>query len=50
MVSYFVAYFTNTTMNWGMAAALGSQLLVIVILLYVVYARVTRTKADVAAH
>ncbi len=50
MVSYFVAYFTNTTMNWGMAAALGTQLLVIVILLYVVYARVTRTKAEVAAH
>ncbi len=50
MVSYFVAYFTNTTMNWGMAAALGTQLLVIVILLYVVYARVTRTKAEAAAH
>lgn len=50
MVSYFVAYFTNTTMNWGMAAALGAQLLVIVILLYVVYARVTRTKAEAAAH
>lgn len=50
MVSYFVAFFTNTTMNWGMAAALGTQLLVIVVLLYVVYIRVTRTKAEVAAH
>jgi putative spermidine/putrescine transport system permease protein len=42
MISYFVAFFTNTTMNWGMAAALGSQLLVIVLLLYIVYVRVTR--------
>lgn len=50
MLSYFVAFFTNTTMNWGMAAALGSQLLIIVILLYVVYIRVTRTQAELAAH
>ena len=50
MVSYFVAFFTNSTMNWGMAAALGTQLLVIVVLLYIVYIRVTRTKAEVAAH
>lgn len=48
MVSYFVAFFTNTTMNWGMAAALGTQLLVIVILLYILYIRVTRTPADAA--
>lgn len=50
MVSYFVAFFTNSTMNWGMAAALGSQLLVIVLLLYIVYVRVTRTAAEAAAH
>ncbi|HEY0211409.1 ABC transporter permease [Acerihabitans sp.] len=50
MLSYFVAFFTNTTMNWGMAAALGSQLLIIVILLYIVYIRVTRTQAELAAH
>ncbi|TYL41651.1 ABC transporter permease [Dickeya sp. ws52] len=49
MLSYFVAFFTNTTMNWGMAAALGTQLLVIVVLLYVVYIRVTRTDAEAAA-
>jgi len=42
MLSYFVAFYTNSTVNWGMAAALGSQLLVIVLLLYWVYARVTR--------
>ncbi|MEI7412297.1 ABC transporter permease [Pectobacterium aroidearum] len=50
MLSYFVAFFTNTTMNWGMAAALGTQLLIIVTLLYVVYIRVTRTNAEAAAH
>lgn len=50
MLSYFVAFFTNTTMNWGMAAALGSQLLVIVLLLYIVYIRVTRTQAELATH
>jgi putative spermidine/putrescine transport system permease protein len=50
MLSYFVAFFTNSTMNWGMAAALGSQLLVIVILLYIVYVRVTRTQAELAVH
>ncbi|WP_145032363.1 ABC transporter permease [Pantoea ananatis] len=48
MVSYFVAFFTNSTMNWGMAAALGSQLLIIVTLLYVVYSRVTRTSSEAA--
>ncbi|GKX45488.1 ABC transporter permease [Pectobacterium carotovorum] len=50
MLSYFVAFFTNTTMNWGMAAALGTQLLIIVTLLYVVYIRVTRTNAEATAH
>ncbi|QRN32547.1 ABC transporter permease [Pectobacterium brasiliense] len=50
MLSYFVAFFTNSTMNWGMAAALGTQLLIIVTLLYVVYIRVTRTSAEAAAH
>lgn len=42
MISYFVAYYTNSTINWGMATALGSELLVIVLLLYWVYAKVSR--------
>ena len=42
MLSYFVAYYTNTTINWGMATALGGQLLIIVLLLYWVYARISR--------
>ena len=50
MISYFVAFFTNTTMNWGMAAALGTQLLIIVMLLYILYIRVTRTAADAIRH
>jgi putative spermidine/putrescine transport system permease protein len=43
MLSYFVAFYTNSTINWGMAAALGSQLLIIVLLLYWVYSRITRS-------
>ncbi|HPE60046.1 MAG TPA: ABC transporter permease [Thiolinea sp.] len=42
MVSYYVAYYTNTTNNWGMAAALGSLLLVVTLLLYLVYQRLTQ--------
>ena len=37
MVSYFVAFYTNTTINWGMATALGGLLLVATLLLYMVY-------------
>ena len=37
MVSYFVAFYTNTTINWGMATALGGLLLVATMLLYIVY-------------
>ncbi|MEK0083793.1 ABC transporter permease [Benzoatithermus flavus] len=39
MISYFVAFFTLQTVNWGMAAALGSVLLAATIVLYLVYAR-----------
>ncbi|WP_020559770.1 ABC transporter permease [Thiofilum flexile] len=39
MVSYYVAYYTNTTNNWGMAAALGSLLLIITLVLYMLYQR-----------
>ncbi|WP_445156976.1 ABC transporter permease [Halomonas sp. E14] len=44
MVSYYVAYYTNTTNNWGMAAALGSLLLLITLLLYLVYHRLVNRK------
>ena len=39
MISYFVAYFTNATLNWGMAAALGVVLLALTMILYAVYDR-----------
>lgn len=37
MISYFVAFYTNTTINWGMATALGGLLLAATLMLYVVY-------------
>ncbi|HKV00068.1 MAG TPA: ABC transporter permease [Vineibacter sp.] len=39
MLSTFIAFYTNETTNWGMAAALGGILLVITALLYAVYDR-----------
>jgi putative spermidine/putrescine transport system permease protein len=39
MVSYFVAFFTNQTINWGMASALGAVLLIATLLLFAIYAR-----------
>jgi putative spermidine/putrescine transport system permease protein len=35
MVSYFIAFFTNNTINWGMAAALATLLLAVTALLVV---------------
>ena len=37
MVSYFVAFYTNTSINSGMATALGGLLLLATLVLYVVY-------------
>lgn len=37
MISYFVAFYTNVSINWGMATALGGLLLAATLLLYVVY-------------
>lgn len=39
MISYFVAHYTNTELNWGMASALGAILLTATLLLYYVYNR-----------
>jgi putative spermidine/putrescine transport system permease protein len=44
MVSYYVAYFTNVTINWGMACALGGLLLAATLVLYAVYRRFTRAQ------
>lgn len=44
MVGYYVAYFTNVTINWGMACALGGLLLAATLVLYAIYGRFTRTQ------
>lgn len=41
MISYYVAYFTNQTINWGMASALGLILLAATLLLYTLYRRLS---------
>lgn len=40
MISYFVAFYINDQVNWGMAAALGTVLLVAVTVLYYAYNKV----------
>lgn len=39
MVSYFVAFYTNTSINWGMATALGGLLLLATVILYLIYSK-----------
>jgi len=39
MISYFIAFYTNQTINWGMAAALSAVLLAATLALYGIYAR-----------
>lgn len=40
LISYFIAFYTNRTLNWGMAAALSLILLVATGLFYIAYARI----------
>ncbi len=39
MVSYYIAFYTTDTVNWGLAAALGAGLLTATLILYGVYSR-----------
>ncbi|UCG06585.1 MAG: ABC transporter permease, partial [Desulfobacterales bacterium] len=39
MLSYFIAFYTNNTINWGMASGLAVLLLTATILLYIVFNR-----------
>ncbi|MFT3848772.1 MAG: ABC transporter permease [Propionivibrio sp.] len=48
MASYFVAFYTNQTINWGMAAALSAILFVATLVLYMVYTRLVGNQ-DMAA-
>lgn len=43
MVSFFIAFYTNQTLNWGLAAALGTVLLLATLVLYAVYMRLSGT-------
>jgi putative spermidine/putrescine transport system permease protein len=40
MVSYFIAFYTNRTVNWGLAAALATLLLAATAVLYGIYVRI----------
>ena len=44
MLSYYIAQYTNVTVNWGMACALGALLLGATLVLYGVYRRVTNSE------
>ena len=48
MASYFVAFYTNQTINWGMAAALSAILFVATLMLYMVYSRLVGNQ-DIAS-
>ncbi len=37
MLSYFIAFYATETVNWGLAAALGTVLMVIVLTMFLVY-------------
>lgn len=39
MISYFIAFYTNQTINWGMASALSAVLLAATLVLYAFYSR-----------
>lgn len=47
MVSYYIAYFTNVALNWGMACALGALLLVITLILFGCYRKVVHQEIKV---
>lgn len=44
MLSYYIAQYTNVTVNWGMACALGALLLGATLVLYGIYRRVTNSE------
>lgn len=40
MISYFIAFYTNNTINWGLASALALNLLIVTLVLYALYQRI----------
>lgn len=45
MISYFIAFYTTDTVNWGLASALGAVLLVATLVLAVVYGKLVHGTA-----
>ncbi len=41
MISYFIAFYTNNTINWGLASALALNLLIVSLVLYAIYQKIT---------
>lgn len=44
MLSYYVAQYTNVVVNWGMACALGSVLLICTLVLYTLYRKLGKAE------
>ena len=44
MISYYINYYTNETNNWGLAAALSLQLIVLVVILSWIYSKISYRK------
>jgi len=44
MISYFIVYYTNQALNWGMAAALSLVLLAATLILVTLHGRLARTR------
>ena len=40
MIAYFIAFYTNQTINWGLASALASVLLIITVALFAIHRQV----------
>ena len=40
LLSNFIAYHISTSLNWGLAAALGAILLAVVLVLYILYDKI----------
>jgi putative spermidine/putrescine transport system permease protein len=47
MISYYVAYYTNELVNWGLASALGTVLLGFTVVFYLLYARLGKGRIEV---
>jgi putative spermidine/putrescine transport system permease protein len=49
MIASVIAFYATGTANWGMAGALGLVLLVMTMLLYAVYSRLSQSKPVLGA-